>query len=312
MPSAEDQDLSLTESDEDRDKTDEDEDGQQTASSPVLADPIARGFSPWSDDSSTESDSDSEDELPPLTEHSLFQVAKTEVAQVIDHLARLSVAIRKSGTKSRSHKADRRFDPEAHSGLRRHLNFVVLAKGSEEGRTSYDVDPNSLTPVQERLILANLRRRNRFLYAQRHSRKLALEAPTDDAQPEVPLEGDWPVLVETNEGEEEAKEDRNEEPLPMSSEAVTDLPSLPIAEPQVEPQAPVLTATSASAATQPIDPVFVHNVTPSQVAKTNITATTAKVTYPRPPLVLEGMRYFKCPCCCQALPEMYLQSSLWK
>ncbi|KAL7918134.1 nucleoside phosphorylase domain-containing protein [Trichoderma austrokoningii] len=50
----------------------------------------------------------------------------------------------------------------------------------------------------------------------------------------------------------------------------------------------------------------------SQVAKTNVTSISAKVDYPRPPRLKEGLRYFQCPCCCQMLPSMFREGTKWK
>ncbi|KAL6851298.1 hypothetical protein ACO1O0_008426 [Amphichorda felina] len=144
--------------------------------------PIPRAFSPWSDQSSSVSSLDSASDAEPEEDDqqqqlpSPLQEAKAEVEQIIDHLTRLAIAIRKSGSNSRAHKADKLFKPERHQRLRDHLNLIVLTRGTKEGRDDYGIAVDSLTNVQERLIMANLRRRNRYLYAQRHARKLALEA----------------------------------------------------------------------------------------------------------------------------------------
>ena len=275
---------------------------------------IPRAFSPWSDDSSMVSDEDTSDTESLSPAESMLVVPKAEVSRVIDHLARLSLAIRKAGSNSRSHKADLRFHPEDHPALRRHLNLVVLARGSEDGRSDYDIDLNSLTTVQERLVVANLRRRNRYIYAQRHAVKLAAEATTQPLQNILSLDGDWPVLVEEQgPGKPEGEEPAQREDLPTEvQEPITEQPAAVELALPVETHLPILSATSASAVTQTIDPGLIHNVTPSQVAKTEITTTTAKITYPKPPPIPPGLSYFKCPCCCQTLPAMYRQNSLWK
>ncbi|KAK2776658.1 hypothetical protein CKAH01_12308 [Colletotrichum kahawae] len=134
---------------------------------------IPRGFSPWSDDSASNPESDSRsaaEDTSPLLE------AKAEVEQIINHLARVALAIRKSGTSSRLHKADRTFDPSKHQNFRRHLELIILARGCEDGRSDYHLDTEALTAIQERLILANLRRRNRYRYAQKHADKLAVDS----------------------------------------------------------------------------------------------------------------------------------------
>ncbi|KAF7543166.1 hypothetical protein G7Z17_g10964 [Cylindrodendrum hubeiense] len=202
-----------------------------------FAQDIPRSFSPWSDDSSSNPDPESgpgsdNDQVQERKNVTFLSGVKTEVEQIIDRLTRVAIAIRKSGTSSRIHKADNIFNPQRHQKLRDHLNIVVLAKGSEEGRTEYAVDAQFLTPVQERLIIANLRRRNRHkVKGKRQDKRLESKTLKDIAQ---------------------------------------------------------------------------------TVAKTNITTTTAKIVYPRPPRAKEGLRFFQCPCCAQTLPDIYRQNTLWK
>lgn len=306
------------EEDEAEPEVSESEDEPESPEHGLLASPedIPRAFSPWSDDSdlSTDSDEDSRDACSPVMTNSSLDGPKVDVAQVIDHLARLTLAIRKAGNSSRTHKADRRFNADDQTAFRRHLNVVVLARGMEEGRSDYVIDPNNLTATQDRLIVANLRRRNRFLYAQRHARKLAAEAEPQNAPQEFQLGDDIPIMVEDHgePGHEEEIVTEPEEKACDPIEAPDQVVSETAPNPVVETQPPILSATSASGMTQAIDPGFIHNVTPSQVAKTEITTTSAKIAYPKPPAMPLGMRLFKCPCCCQTLPEMYRQPSLWK
>ncbi|KAK2590082.1 hypothetical protein QQS21_012243 [Conoideocrella luteorostrata] len=252
---------------------------------------IPRAFSPWSDDSdlSTDLDEDSRDAGSRAATNPSLDGPKVDVAQVIDHLARLTLAIRKASNCSRTHKADRRFEADDQPAFRRHLNVVVLATGMEEGR-------------------------NRFLYAQRHARKLAAEAEPQNAPQRFQFGDDMPIIV-VDQREPKPEEDIVPEPEEQASEAIkapAQVVVKTVPEPALETQPPILSATSASGMTQAIDPGFIHNVTPSQVAKTEITTTSAKIAYPKPPAMPLGMRFFKCPCCCQSLPEMYRQPSLWK
>ncbi|KAK2022716.1 hypothetical protein LX32DRAFT_602292, partial [Colletotrichum zoysiae] len=153
---------------------------------------IPRGFSPWSDDSSSRPGSDSRsmpEDISPLAE------AKAEVEQIINHLTRVALAIRKSGTTSRLHKADRLFDPGNHGKFRRHLELIVLARGRRDGSKDYHIDSEALTDIQERLILANLRRRNRYTYAQKHVKKLAVDSTSSNNKGGTPAEID---LAKTN------------------------------------------------------------------------------------------------------------------
>jgi hypothetical protein len=267
-----------------------------------VPDPIPRSFSPWSDMSSSDSEFEEESKMPPENSISLLASSKTEVEKILDHLARLAVAIRKSGANSRARKADRLFNPIDHNELRDHLTLIILARGGEESADHYTIDPSSLSPVQERLILANLRRRNRFVYAQRHARKLAFNAPSHESKFVFSGTDRFSFLLESD----DVGQRRNHpEAMGQAIPGGVDITPAPR-------HHPLLTATSASAAGTQIQPLTQKITTPSQVAKTNITSTAAKVVYPRPPRLRDGLRYFQCPCCCQTLPEMFQQDTLWK
>ncbi|KAF8866589.1 hypothetical protein BDZ45DRAFT_578657, partial [Acephala macrosclerotiorum] len=143
--------------------------------------PVSRPSSQVSSASSSDSGSEAiSGSGPPLTE----TIKSTEV--ILDQLTRLAVAIRKSGTASRLLKADLSLDPKDHKDLRDHLALILLARPSdiEDRRHTYwdasrpdkwvnlGVDVTQLNTVQLRLVDANIRRRNRFVYAQHHARKL--------------------------------------------------------------------------------------------------------------------------------------------
>lgn len=103
-----------------------------------------------------------------------------------------TISIRKAGANARIQKADSSYDsdhPQIKT-LSHHLQLLLLAKPSQNGtlqaRTSSEgllvlsctddtsvVDSHALTAIQRRLVEANLKRRNRFLYAQRHAVKLS-------------------------------------------------------------------------------------------------------------------------------------------
>jgi hypothetical protein len=221
-----------------------------------------------------------------------------DVEKLLQQLAELAVAIRKSGTSSRLQKADRSFDPTRFKAFQKHLELILLARGSQLGRgfEDYEIHADRLTKVQRRLIDANLRRRNRFLYAQRHSEKLAAVASLrrvamDSSPPRVTaVVGDWNK---------------------SSLQSPPELPPRPDVIP-VAPMVPPMTTTSASIVNSQI---LIHRppqAPPSQPAMTQITSTGAKMTYPGPPPINLGLNSFKCPCCCQTLPLMFRDNTRWK
>lgn len=242
---------------------------------------------------------------------STLQSAKGEVEQIIDYLSRLAVAVRKSGMKSRYQKADQLFKQEDYKDLFQHLIVVMLSRGSQEGREQYDIDQYDmgqhkidempLTPIQKRLVMSNLRRRNRFQYAQSHSQKLAFDVTNPSNTFEIPL-SENPILLNS--------EDDKVSLARLDGMLTTNEQSGPHSRGPHHPTA--MTATSASAVGTTIEAVRQYAPTRSQIAKTNITSISAKVDYPRPPRLQEGRRYFRCPCCCQTLPNMFRLEKQWK
>ncbi|KID73688.1 uncharacterized protein G6M90_00g001970 [Metarhizium brunneum] len=144
--------------------------------------PTASLFSSWSDDSDVSSSKscDEDGSGPPSSESgdeddstsasdkdmSPLGSAKSEVDELLRRLRELTVAMKKSKPNPRLQEADTTFQPTEHEGLRDYLAGIVLARGSEKGQQRCDVGRKSLTPVQDRLIMANLRQRHRFLFAQ--------------------------------------------------------------------------------------------------------------------------------------------------
>ncbi|KAJ5927878.1 hypothetical protein N7466_006834 [Penicillium verhagenii] len=116
-----------------------------------------------------------------------------DVETNLNQLARLTAAIRKAGNRSRLQKADSTFDPNSANirSLRQHLELLLLAHPDEFGSSNssaQELDPALLTTIQLRLIDANLRRRNRFLYAQKHAQKLGSNYGDPEKTPsEIPV-----------------------------------------------------------------------------------------------------------------------------
>ncbi|KAM6486263.1 hypothetical protein HDV62DRAFT_403571 [Trichoderma sp. SZMC 28011] len=200
-----------------------------------------RGFSPWSTPSPTNSESETGSD-DPLVNTSPLQSSKEEVEHILKQLSRLDVVILKSdsaGSASRNQKADQLFKREDHEDLYKHLTVVVLGRGGQDGPQSYDIDPALLTPIQERLILSNLRRRNRFQYAQIHYKKLAVD--TFSRQREV-----------------------------LGSQSTQD---------KTDQSSTILATTSVSAFEPTTPEDFQRKPGSSQLAKTKVTLTTAGIEY---------------------------------
>ncbi|RKK66050.1 hypothetical protein BFJ69_g15742 [Fusarium oxysporum] len=135
-----------------------------------------------------------EDCLDLLKDNGSLEDALLDIDSALESLVTLSLAIRRTGRRSRLHKADRLFNPEEHAELRKHLEAIVLLRPdpgpccpSDEFRTKM----KSLTPLQNHLITANLKRRNRFIQAQLHSlglkkRSVGFELPAPEAAQQAP------------------------------------------------------------------------------------------------------------------------------
>ncbi|KAJ4328692.1 hypothetical protein N0V84_000883 [Fusarium piperis] len=112
-----------------------------------------------------------EDYATLLAEEQPADDALERIDSTIENLALIGVAIRRTGKASRRRRADTRFDPEDYEELRQHLECVILLRPSKSGLPD-QLNPSTLTMVQKRLIEANLKRRHRFVIAQKRFRKV--------------------------------------------------------------------------------------------------------------------------------------------
>ncbi|RAK89626.1 hypothetical protein BO79DRAFT_227827 [Aspergillus costaricaensis CBS 115574] len=227
--------------------------------------------------------------------------AMQDVKSIIGQLSRIMTSIRKAGINARIQKADGSYDP-GHpqvEALKNHLQLLLLLlsrpryNGTLQAETSSHgvllvssidgtivSEPRSLTVIQRRLIEANLKRRHRFLYAQRHAIKLSDREPAPAKS--IPTSRKIP------------------QPLILNPNArSTDEPKLP-------------TVYSTTTATEVQDPIPFPTRDSAQPATTIISAISSRVTYPKPPQLRPDQNVFQCPCCCQTLPASMSRGSQWK
>ncbi|RJE23880.1 hypothetical protein PHISCL_03792 [Aspergillus sclerotialis] len=239
----------------------------------------ARPFSPWSDDSASDTLSE---ETPP--DDSLHE-AMRDTEKMLDQLVRIIVAVRRSGRRSRLTKADKRFKPSEHEELKQHL-ATMLSVCPCPGSSPKKPDLKDLSEVQQRLIHCNLKRRNRFLYAQRHSQGLGPDS-------ENSAQGQEAETVVQGKDEKAVLENRKSRPAG-------------------EVQNPTLrTGTSASAVSDSLV-LPAAELLPASGTSTVMSATVIELDYPRPPKISEAARVFRCPCCCETLPVDIAKANLWK
>ncbi|GAP92591.1 putative WD domain-containing protein [Rosellinia necatrix] len=237
----------------------------------------------------------------------------SNINSTIDSLAILGVQIRRSGRKSRLEKADGSFDGnrEKYRTFRAHLACIIVSRPTEngrpenEGREIHSVDYFAnlkLTSIQERLIEANLRRRHRFLEAQRHSRGLEDAHGLENAYGLEDL-SITPQQTITETPSSHAKQGANSTSARNVAATMQALLRGP------RHGAPLTTVTSASGLDSKWGGLR-DSRRPSSTA-TRITTITAAARYPKAHAPSE-QKLIKCPCCCQAIPASEAEASQWK
>ncbi|KAI0515129.1 hypothetical protein F5B22DRAFT_608481 [Xylaria bambusicola] len=246
----------------------------------------------------------------------------SNVNSTIDSLAILGVQIRRSGRHSRLRKADTSFDKnrEKYHKFRAHLACIITSRPTEDGRPvdegeklhSVDYFVNlKLTSIQERLIEANLRRRHRFLEAQRHSYGLK-EASVKANQGESPHNITEMPSTYTEEGavtQVETLQNINETLSTHTEKGAVTRHEIQTSLSNPRHNAPMTIVTSASG----LDSAWggLRNNRRPESTATRITTITATARYPKAHASSE-QKLIKCPCCCQAIPASEAEASQWK
>ncbi|KAK2786998.1 hypothetical protein FQN52_007440 [Onygenales sp. PD_12] len=233
--------------------------------------------------------------------------ATDDVEAIINQLERISTAIRRAGIPARLEGADHAFDPARHRELRDFLALLIYSNTLTEddkrlGRLKAGPPPSSMTVVQSRLIEANLRRRHRFLYAEKRWRKQTNErAPRHSTSIDQEGSESHVVLnVSRSSAVNREQVDTSKKPPEHREQRKPPCPKTPGA-------APTLTGTSPIAAQ---DEIAISQVTQAPTAVAS--ATSAKVVYPKAPEALLGQITFRCPCCQLTLPISVSKGVWWK
>ena len=156
-------------------------------------------------------------------------------------------------------------------------------------------DHRGLTEVQERLIVANLRRSHRFAYSQRRAGKLE----GSSKQPNIPANVD---------------EQSNTRPNIETASAEWIVPS------DLDGNRIITTGNLGETMTDTVPSDGGTNVTdnkvnlpsPSQQMSSGSSDTGSRPRYPKPPHCEKGAALFNCPCCCITLPIIFADSRLWR
>lgn len=239
-------------------------------------------------DDTDDSDYDLEELRGPVS----MDTTKKETEGIIHQLIRISIAVRRAGSQARVERADSSFQPDRHGELLGLLTVLLYASTSTTGsrlegcaeRNPFSFQP---TEVQSRLILANLRRRHRFLYAEKRWKKQGREHNASMAEGGMLYSG-------PQRNERAVIEGKTQEDEPMWSRSAMEA-------------APTPTST---APTTIREPVAVPES--SQPSMTLASATGAKVSYPSAPDVSDGHQAFTCPCCYLSLPVSLSEGRKWR
>jgi hypothetical protein len=246
---------------------------------------------------------------------------------LLDQLANLAIIIRQAGTSSRLQKADRASNRTEHEDLGILLKVLLQARPERPANIKYNsledvesprkdgnliisaenfgVVTSPLDPVQDHFVRANIRRRNRFVYAQRHAKNLAafnlkstkLDEPVESLDR---LDKGQPGAVTIERAvHQHIKETISTQEQPNAKdEAAQSIKSRDL--------------TSKASTFGPTDEIKDPGATTaSQQAMTQASHTALKVTIPRPRKIKKGLKIFKCPCCCQTLPYRFTERNQW-
>lgn len=138
------------------------------------------------------SDGDDTNSLPSIGKaDGPFSEQMFNVKTIFSQLARISIAIRRSGANYRYQKADSSLKEDDFEEFKAHLTMVILMGSigthTEEPVDSFAItaqmtDSDLLTDIQQRLIRANIVRRNRILFATRDMKA------AEKLEPQKPIE----------------------------------------------------------------------------------------------------------------------------
>ncbi|KAI8686068.1 hypothetical protein NCS55_00281300 [Fusarium keratoplasticum] len=285
--------------------------------------------SSWSDFSDEVNQSKDKDEADtPNTEDS---DPRFYIETNLKLLAKISIAIRRSGAKLRYLKADAYLkdhpDDDEYTQLRSHLFFLILV-GSYEQKLfgelrrraineqlpkaveivirSWIVDPSRVTSNQQRLVETNITRRNRIAYARRFISKGAVPTKSKEAAAPTIVPSPLPDAVLRPAKEPSTFGADAQEPFQIA-DPIQALPISP--EPAKSLTAKTLTATElGSQFVLPVIVPFEPKKGAMSVA-TKMTQTGIKQDYPACP----GKKgSFQCPYCVQVLSEDYTTKSRWR
>lgn len=152
-------------------------------------------------------------------------------------------------------------------------------------------DPSRISVIQQRLLDANVKRRNRFEVARKNAKPLIEEPRREPVAPEISLN-----VLKT-------------EKLPVETSTVVAQPTAPIEEVKVRTLTVTKTVESATELGSQIQLPDSKLITPSKI--TAVSRRGAKMKYPKKPQIDGDRQTFVCPYCYQVLPIIYAKEG-WR
>lgn len=242
----------------------------------------------------------------------LFAEHIFNVRTILGQLTRISTAIRRSGAKYRYRKADSLLKMEDFKDFKTHLTVVVLqgnlrAHAKKQGNAttmlSHLTDSQRLTQVQNRLIHANIVRRNRIMVATRHM-KVAENSAVKDLQKHRPVMITDILSATAKTGPELALASQ----LSLHEPAF-DRSTVQLQTPSIKTSSMTQTATELGSQFNLQRAIELKNPTPSIV--TRVTKFGAAQDYPGCPEPTSD--FLQCPYCADMLPAAYSENqSRWR
>ncbi|OAP63856.1 hypothetical protein AYL99_03083 [Fonsecaea erecta] len=237
-----------------------------------------------------------------------IEEAEQGIDEMMDNLAWIGSAIRRSGTKSRLQKADMSFerdragkDKRQCDQLRAHLICIMKSRPTESAKSkdySKDFHSIELQGIQNRLVEANLRRWHRFRYAQRHSDVLRASRAVQNMPMHVIPEVTTP--------------DSAAEPTNTPAPRINTANAKQRNEANDQGETRTTAGLSASAFGSEYQGLEGRYARPAKSTMTRISSITRFARFPKAKKSQTQRKILLCPCCCQALPlEEAEDPDLW-
>ncbi|KAK4059274.1 hypothetical protein Trihar35433_11027 [Trichoderma harzianum] len=274
-----------------------------------------------------------------------------DIDSAIRNLAKIGIAIRRTGKASRSRRAYQSFNPDEHHEFKQHLECLILLRPNEDRHhlsgleissinelkdspsaessekndilktkleqlaksRMEDLASSKLNEIQKRLVDANLRRRHNFLLAQKRSQRVKKTAQTKFT-PDKHQSDITPLKIGPLKigPLKIAKATLRAKVIDQANVLASMEPKDVPTQNTAAPTVTGYTIASTAEGTLQFDLAKSQQRAPT-VAPSQISFIAANTEFPKPPSSFQSQFMFKCPCCCQSLPsEDFASPSRWR